>query len=189
MPVPILYLDTSVIGGYFDDEWKDATQELWRQMEAGRYQFLTSAITMDELTTAPERVRELFADTFPAETVLGITAESERLASARLIARPPRSIATDIECPLRTRFTADTLAALRRRFRNARFVLLLGADNLAQLPRRLARWRPDQQRVAVVSGDEVGSRWRGAAVPKGLAHERLERHQLCEARVVVGWRD
>ena len=82
MPVPILYLDTSVIGGYFDDEWKDATQELWRQMEAGRYQFLTSAITMDELTTAPERVRELFADTFPAETVLGITAESERLASA-----------------------------------------------------------------------------------------------------------
>lgn len=82
MPVPILYLDTSVIGGYLDDEWKDATQELWRQMEAGRYQFLTSAITMDELTTAPERVRELFADTFPAETVLGITAESERLASA-----------------------------------------------------------------------------------------------------------
>ena len=36
MPVPRLYLDTSVIGGYFDDEWKDATQELWRQMEAGR---------------------------------------------------------------------------------------------------------------------------------------------------------
>ena len=36
MPVPVLYLDTSVIGGYFDDEWKDATQELWRQMEQGR---------------------------------------------------------------------------------------------------------------------------------------------------------
>ena len=92
MPVPILYLDTSVIGGYLDDEWKDATQELWRQMEAGRYQFLTSAITMDELTTAPERVRELFADTFPAETVLGITAESERLASAYMERHilPPR---------------------------------------------------------------------------------------------------
>lgn len=48
MPVPRLYLDTSVIGGYFDDEWKDATQELWRQMEAGRDQFLTSAVTADD---------------------------------------------------------------------------------------------------------------------------------------------
>jgi hypothetical protein len=30
---PTLYLDTSVLGGYFDDEFKEATQELWRQME------------------------------------------------------------------------------------------------------------------------------------------------------------
>ena len=82
MPVPVLYLDTSVIGGYFDDEWKDATQELWRQMEAGQYRFLTSDITTDELTAAPERVRALFADTFPAAAILGISAESERLAAA-----------------------------------------------------------------------------------------------------------
>ena len=92
MPVPSLYLDTSVIGGYFDDEWKDATQELWRQMEAGRYQFLTSAVTADELSTAPERVRDLFADTFPAETLPGITVESERLAAASMERHilPPR---------------------------------------------------------------------------------------------------
>jgi predicted nucleic acid-binding protein len=82
MPVPNLYLDSSVIGGYFDDEWRDPTQELWRQMEAGRYRFLTSAVTAEELSTAPERVRELFADTFPAEALLEITAESERLAAA-----------------------------------------------------------------------------------------------------------
>jgi len=81
MPVPNLYLDSSVIGGYFDDEWRDPTQELWRQMEAGRYRFLTSAVTADELSTAPERVRDLFADTFPAEVILEITAESERLAA------------------------------------------------------------------------------------------------------------
>jgi predicted nucleic acid-binding protein len=92
MPVPVLYLDTSVIGGYFDDEWKDATQELWRQMEAGRYQFLTSAVTADELSTAPERVRDLFADPFPAEALLGITVESERLATASMERHilPPR---------------------------------------------------------------------------------------------------
>ena len=82
MPVPNLYLDTSTIGGYFDDEWQEATRELWRQMEAGQWHFLTSAVTTDELTAAPERVRELFANTFPAETVLGISAETERLAAA-----------------------------------------------------------------------------------------------------------
>ena len=67
---------------YFDDEWQEATRELWRQMEAGQWHFLTSAVTTDELTAAPERVRELFANTFPAEAVLGISAETERLAAA-----------------------------------------------------------------------------------------------------------
>ncbi len=92
MPVPILYLDTSVIGGYFDDEWKDATQELWRQMSAGQYRFVTSAVTADELSAAPARVRELFADHFPAEALLDITAESERLAAAYMERHilPPR---------------------------------------------------------------------------------------------------
>ena len=39
MPVRTLplYLDTSVIGGYFDDEFEEATRELWRQKEAGRF--------------------------------------------------------------------------------------------------------------------------------------------------------
>jgi hypothetical protein len=51
---------TSAIGGYFDDEWKDTTQELWRQTEAGQYRFLTSAATVDEVATAPEP--GIFAD-------------------------------------------------------------------------------------------------------------------------------
>jgi len=44
MHTPTLYLDTSVVGGYFDDEWKDATRELWRQMEKGLFRFTTSVI-------------------------------------------------------------------------------------------------------------------------------------------------
>lgn len=79
MKVPTLYLDTSVIGGYFDDEWKDPTRELWRQLEAGQYRFLTSEVTIDELTAAPERVREIFARTFPSEAIVGVTAEIESL--------------------------------------------------------------------------------------------------------------
>ena len=70
MKIPTLYLDTSVIGGYFDDEWKDATRELWQQMRAGKFRFVTSSVTLDEVNAAPENVRGLFASTFPLEHIL-----------------------------------------------------------------------------------------------------------------------
>src|SRR4029077_17819359 len=47
---------------------------------------------------------------------------------------------TDIEAALGTRYTVDSLRALRRRFPRVRFVWLMGADNLEQLP-RWRRWR------------------------------------------------
>lgn len=81
MPVPSLYLDTSAIGGYFDDEWEDATRELWRQREAGRWRFFSSPITVAELTDAPENVRQLFEDTFAPEALVAVTTEVEQLAS------------------------------------------------------------------------------------------------------------
>ena len=62
---------------------------------------------------------------------------AKRLASARRLVDGRRLIATDIERHLGTRYTIDTLRALRRRFPRTRFVWLMGADNLAQLP----RWR------------------------------------------------
>jgi predicted nucleic acid-binding protein len=80
--VPVLYLDTSVIGGYFDDEFKDATRELWRQMEVGKFRFVTSLITADELAEAPTQVRDLWADTFTPEMILDVTDDMEQLAAA-----------------------------------------------------------------------------------------------------------
>ena len=35
MKVPTLYLDTSVIGGYYDAEWMAETRLLWEQAQAG----------------------------------------------------------------------------------------------------------------------------------------------------------
>jgi len=67
----------------------------------------------------------------------GMAPLAARLASARAIADGRRIVATDIEARLGTRYTADTLRALCRRFPRARFVWLMGADNLHQLP----RWR------------------------------------------------
>jgi nicotinate-nucleotide adenylyltransferase len=55
----------------------------------------------------------------------------QRLAAARKLARHPRIIVSDIERPLGTRYTIDTVAALQRRFPKIRFVWLMGSDNLA----------------------------------------------------------
>jgi predicted nucleic acid-binding protein len=85
MRIQTLYLDTSVIGGYFDDEFKDATQELWRQMKEGRFLFVTSVITSQEISTAPERVRDHYNNTFNrSEMILGLSNEMEDLSDAYL---------------------------------------------------------------------------------------------------------
>ena len=78
---PTLYLDTSILGGYFDDEWKEPTRELWRQMEAGQWRFQSSTIAFDELTNAPGTVRELFRETFEPGALVVVTPEMEHLAA------------------------------------------------------------------------------------------------------------
>jgi hypothetical protein len=60
VPVPRLYLDTSVIGGYFDKEWERPTQELWRQAEQGFYRLYASVVTAREIQHAPVPVQTGF---------------------------------------------------------------------------------------------------------------------------------
>jgi nicotinate-nucleotide adenylyltransferase len=70
----------------------------------------------------------------PLKPTTGMASYKERLAGARRLA-PRGVIVSDIERELCTRFTVDTLAALQRRFSALRFVWLMGADNLLQIPR------------------------------------------------------
>lgn len=79
-----LYLDTSVIGGYYDADFMGDTRALWRLKEAGRFRFLTSQLVFQEIAGAPERVRELMRATFTLDDVLERTAEVEELAQAYL---------------------------------------------------------------------------------------------------------
>ena len=87
MKTPTLYLDTSVIGGGFDDEWKDATLELFRLASAGSYQLVTSVVAKREVEDAPPRVRQQFAELFadPVRIHL-LTDEAESLAHAYVAA-------------------------------------------------------------------------------------------------------
>ncbi|WOF75562.1 nicotinate-nucleotide adenylyltransferase [Parvibaculaceae bacterium PLY_AMNH_Bact1] len=63
-----------------------------------------------------------------------------RMQGAKQCAAHPRLVVTDIETHLGTRFTVDTVEALKERYREVHFVWLMGADNMIQLP-RWAKWR------------------------------------------------
>lgn len=59
-----LYLDTSVIGGLFDDEFNEWTSKLFSEIRTGSHIAVISDITLEELSKAPEFVREVI-DTIP----------------------------------------------------------------------------------------------------------------------------
>lgn len=63
-----------------------------------------------------------------------------RLCRARLVALPPFIHVTGIEGQLGTRYTIDTVRALKRRFPRVDFIWLMGSDNLMQFS-RWRRWR------------------------------------------------
>ncbi|MCW8308288.1 nicotinate-nucleotide adenylyltransferase [Acidiphilium sp. PA] len=109
----------------------------------------------------------------PLKPQAGMAPMAVRLDSARAIGDGRRVLATSIEHVLGTRYTADTLAALRRRFPCARFVWLMGADNLAQLP-RWDRWRSIVRAVPIAVLPRPGET-RAALAGKaahGLRHAR-----------------
>lgn len=64
----------------------------------------------------------------------------KRVARAREVMAHPRVKITTIERDLGTRYTAETLAALKRHYPGVRFVWLMGADNLADF-HRWENWR------------------------------------------------
>ncbi len=91
---------------------------------------------------------------------------AQRMARARAVMQHPRVTITDIEAQLGTRYTAQTLARLRARYRGVRFVWLMGADNLAQL-HRWQDWRVIMRSVPVGvlarPGDRISARMSPAA--------------------------
>ena len=54
-----LYIDTSVFGGYFDDEFAEFTKPLFEKISNGNFKLLFSTATQDELENAPPQVRDL----------------------------------------------------------------------------------------------------------------------------------
>jgi predicted nucleic acid-binding protein len=54
-----IYIDTSVFGGYFDEEFAEHTIHLFDRLRNGEFILLFSTVTQDELENAPENVKGL----------------------------------------------------------------------------------------------------------------------------------
>ncbi len=76
-----IYIDTSIVGGYFDDEFAEPTQKLFGRLKNGEVIFVLSDLLDLELMKAPENVQELLLE-FPAENFerIQLTKEVEQLA-------------------------------------------------------------------------------------------------------------
>ncbi len=53
-----IYIDTSVVGGYFDEEFKEATIKLFERLENNEIKFVVSDLLDLELLNAPTDVKE-----------------------------------------------------------------------------------------------------------------------------------
>jgi nicotinate-nucleotide adenylyltransferase len=109
----------------------------------------------------------------PLKPRCGMAPLDQRLASAHAIADGRRVVASAIEAVFGTRYTIETLGRLLRRFPRARFVWLMGADILEQLP-RWRRWLAIARRIrfAVLPRPSYNHRALAGLAARRLAHAR-----------------
>lgn len=80
----------------------------------------------------------------------------ERVAATKRLADHPRMVVTAFEATIGTRYTADTIRYLKRRYPTVRFVWLMGADNLGSL-HRWQKWQDIMRQVPVAVVDRPGA--------------------------------
>ena len=122
-----------------------------------------------------DRVWWLVSPGNPLKNVSDLPDLAARIGAAQKIASDPRIVVTGIEADFRTRYTVDTVIKLRRRFPAARFVWIMGADNLSQF----SRWRSWQTiaellPIAVIDRPTDSLRAGGAAAAQRLARYRVD---------------
>ncbi|MCX6278665.1 MAG: PIN domain-containing protein [Bacteroidetes bacterium] len=79
-----LYIDTSVIGGYFDQEFEEETKALFKKIEQNEYCIVLSDLTERELLGAPENVKMLLKNLYITPEVVSMTTEVDDLAKEYL---------------------------------------------------------------------------------------------------------
>ena len=81
-----IYIDTSVVGGFFDRMFAEDTKLLFKRLENKEVIFVLSDLLREELKSAPQRVRSLL-DNYPVENfeTLVLTDEARELADKYIV--------------------------------------------------------------------------------------------------------
>ncbi len=109
-----IYIDTSVVGGYYDKEFREDTIKLFERFENDEIIFVVSDLLDLELLDAPQRVRELLLK-YPPDKFdrIELTEESIRLAETYIEERVvgPTSITDCRHIALATINKVDVLSS------------------------------------------------------------------------------
>lgn len=121
-----------------------------------------------------DRVWWLVSPQNPLKSRVGMAPLEERLTHARRLARHPRILVTGLERRLGTVYTADTLARLREVAPGVRFVWLMGADSLLDLP-RWHRWHdiPAGVPLVIFDRERYARRCLAGAFGSRYRHDRV----------------
>ncbi|KAF0172554.1 MAG: nicotinate-nucleotide adenylyltransferase [Alphaproteobacteria bacterium] len=113
-----------------------------------------------------------------------------RMASAAAMTRGTRMVVTDLEGRLGLRYSADTIAALKRRWPGVHFVWIMGGDNMRGFV-KWRRWRDIMRSVpiAVVAREKIASGALDSAAFAQFAHRRipLERARTLPGAKAPAW--
>jgi nicotinate-nucleotide adenylyltransferase len=96
---------------------------------------------------------------------------AKRIAASRKAASHPAIEVSGIEAALGTRFTCDAVKKLQARFPQVRFVLVIGADNLAIL-HRWKNWRALAEHIPIAVVDRPDYDLSALAAPAAVALAR-----------------
>jgi len=110
----------------------------------------------------------------PLKSPADLAALRTRLDAARALIDDPRIAVTGFESEIGSRYTADALRFLKRRAAGARFVWIMGADNLAEF-HRWREWREIAEMVPILVVDRPGASFAALSSRAGQALARWRR--------------
>jgi len=118
-----------------------------------------------------DRVWWLVTPGNPLKDTRGLAPLKERIAHARELAHHPRIDVTGFEADLGVRYSYDTVRYLTERCPGARFVWIMGADNLRSF-HRWQKWRGIAAMVPMAVVDRLGPSLYASASAAGQALAR-----------------
>ncbi len=105
----------------------------------------------------------------------------ERIALSRALMRHPKVMITGLEARLNTRFSADLVFKLTKRFPCVNFVWIMGADNLTSF-HKWDRWQEIAENMPICVIDRPGDT---LSTRSSLSAKKLMRYRLDEADAAI----